>query len=592
MAKGGVQIVLDGDEAKLFESLQRVISQEKKAEVGAKEFGRTASKINADVQKKIESMGLSLTDYTKLQSVARREVDASKNATERYADKVQETDRQLKLGIITDQQRVAILKRSRDALFGVSEAEAKETRAVKDSTRSLRENETARKGAVGETSLSGVAKFAGAWLAVGAAVTKATGFISGVIQQVNQLREASGDNLIGLEGSTQRLRQVATSSEDLDSLVSRADNASADSGVNRATSRELLFSARSEGFEDEFERVLALKPVLDPVASAKVAGGIRNLFSDEKLGVEGTLNAVLSASQKSKFSFEDVSQALPAASEGGAMQGATLAETSATLAVIDDGFESASTAAARIKALTTKLALDKEFGLAGKGLIGGVEGLQNLPEKDRRKFLGESQEVNAAFIAITKRFEEIKTTTKEVESAIASAGTEQSTVMKQAAAALDENTRAGRQAIAVRRSLQAEIKKEISTEGRAAVTALDQKSTLDELDAKALEQGDSYLKVQATRTIANTAINTSEALGMSVSDERAAQIRDISGQQGGFSAFGSGTIGVGNLIADAKAKQAESEGGTDGGVKDVLVEIRDNQQRANGAALGALGDDK
>jgi hypothetical protein len=331
----------------------------------------------------------------------------------------------------------------------------------------MKSNAAARKGAVGTTSVAQVMKFAAAWLSVGSAVSTATGFIRSVISQVNQIREAAGDKLIGLEESTRRLRQVARGPQDLDSLIKRADDAASLTGVDRATSRQLLFAARSEGFESEFESVLGMNALLDPVQGAKAAGQIRNLFGREGVGVESSINALLEGSQASRFSFEDLARALPQAAEGAQQQRASFAETTSTLAVVDDAFASAETAAARIKALSTKLALDQQFGLSGVGIVEGVKRIASLPEEDRRTFLGDSQEVNAAFMAITDRLPEIEKTTKAVQAAINNAGTSESVSSRRIAAAFNETTLSGQQGVSVRDQKQAKIEEERADEREA-----------------------------------------------------------------------------------------------------------------------------
>jgi hypothetical protein len=113
MAKGGVTIELTGEEADLFASLQRVVAQEKAAEVGAKDFGKAATRVSDDVQKKLDEMGLSLKEYNQLQRQAAREVAKSQTATDKYRDAVEQTNKQVELGIIDARQQEAILKRQR-----------------------------------------------------------------------------------------------------------------------------------------------------------------------------------------------------------------------------------------------------------------------------------------------------------------------------------------------------------------------------------------------------------------------------------------------------------------------------------------------
>lgn len=224
-----------------------------------------------------------------------------------------------------------------------------------------------------------------------------------------------------------RLSQVATSSTDLKQMEIRADAAAGRFGVERDVARRVLFSARSEGFDQgsTFEQLMRAAPVVDDVeAAASVAGQIPALFEGSGLTPMQALNAVLSGATESRLDFQSLGRALPQAAEGGALAGASPEETIAALSVLSSKFKSGETAADRIKAFATKAGLDDR--LKGKGLVDSVKTVQHMSKSDRDNFLGESQEVNVAFEYLTQQMAEIERIRDVVKGDITRTSTNQS----------------------------------------------------------------------------------------------------------------------------------------------------------------------
>lgn len=223
------------------------------------------------------------------------------------------------------------------------------------------------------------------------------------------LYEAAQSKALGtqatLSDTNRRLVQVSDSPADLKAMQDRADAASKFTGVDRNVSREVLFSARSEGFEKEFEQVMGASPVIDPKAAAVVAGKLPALFQN-KIGPIESMSLALRGAKESNLSFEQISTSLPTAAEGGALVGASPQELVATQAVLASRFKSGDTAADRIKAFASSAGIDPR--LAGKGIVGAFEAIKAMPEDERADYLGKNQELNAAFVIIGEEMPKIQ----------------------------------------------------------------------------------------------------------------------------------------------------------------------------------------
>lgn len=249
------------------------------------------------------------------------------------------------------------------------------------------------KGQTINSMVGSVASVATGWLSVGAGISAATQALT----EYQRQEERGRNETTKLAEARKELLQV--SQGDFAQLERRADAAAVAYGVDRATAREVLFTARSEGFESDYENIVQLAPLMDPRSAARIAGQVRTLFDKEQLSSMGAINAVAQGSNYSRLSIDEMTAALPQAGEGGRQQGATLDETVAGIAVLSSVFKSGETTGDRLKMLMSKMAINP--ATAGRGLLGGLDVVQGMSEADRNRFLGDSQELRAAFAAAT-----------------------------------------------------------------------------------------------------------------------------------------------------------------------------------------------
>jgi chromosome segregation ATPase len=233
------------------------------------------------------------------------------------------------------------------------------------------------------------------------------------VQAETEKAKASQDSLVD---ARRNLVQVAKDEQDLAQMVARADAGAAKYGVDRNQAYQVLFNARSEGFEANYEDILASSQVIDPTAAAGVAGQVPALFAKtEKLTAEQAVSGTLLAAGESRLDFTPLARALPQAAEGGAIAGASFSETAATLSVLASRFKSGDTAAERIKQLATKL---ETKGVEGDGLIGKFETLIASGPEGIADFTGDSSELAAAVTIMQQELATIKTQAAKVQAEV------------------------------------------------------------------------------------------------------------------------------------------------------------------------------
>jgi hypothetical protein len=161
------------------------------------------------------------------------------------------------------------------------------------------------------------------------------------------------------EGDRKLLQVAGDDPADFQQLRTRADDLAKQHGISREEARNLVASARREGFEDSVDSIAANSQVIDVGVQTEVASKIPAIFKSEGITAEQAINATLTAANRSSVSTEELARAIPVASEGASMAGATASETLAVTAGISDQFNTPQTSADRVKALAMKIALDQ-----------------------------------------------------------------------------------------------------------------------------------------------------------------------------------------------------------------------------------------
>ena len=310
----------------------------------------------------------------------------------------------------------------------------------------------------GKSASREIAKVATAY----AGVQKAIQLVIDLNERVIATNKEAFSSIKGTKDGDRRLIQVAKDSADFKRLREKADSLSSNHGLDRNAARGLVFSARSGGFENAVDFIASNEQIIDVDEQARVATKLPKLFTGSGLTPQQAINATLAGARESELDFSQISKSLPQAAEGGRIVGASPAELIATQSVLSSLFKSQDTSADRIKLLATKLGLDDRT--SGKGLLGGVAALQNLPAADRKKFLGDSQELNVAFKAFADSLERIKDQIPKVQQAIDKTGTAESITARRRAIAESDPKLAAELA-----QRKGELALEISREDRRGV---------------------------------------------------------------------------------------------------------------------------
>lgn len=245
-----------------------------------------------------------------------------------------------------------------------------------------------------------------------ASVTAAIATATDMWQKYKEKQQEALGSLQGTAQADRMLTQVAEAGQ-LPALIAQADRMAVNRGMDRNAARNLLFQSISDGFYSDAETVAAASSVVDPNEAAIVAGQTRGLFKNDNLSAQEAMSMTLTGAKISRLDFGPLAKALPQAAEGASQIESTASETIATLAVLAGAFKSGDTAADRIKGFASKAALDNRT--RGKGLLAAFDTVAAMTEAERADFLGESQELNAAFNVIKTNRAVIKQTRTDIE---------------------------------------------------------------------------------------------------------------------------------------------------------------------------------
>jgi chromosome segregation ATPase len=348
------------------------------------------------LERDVRTGAISEAEYKRELSALHREFTAAATPADQFAAEIATLDAQLKQGTISQEQHTEATKRAKQALDQSENAAQKKAGAMQ------------KLGGQLTTLAAGYIS----WTAILNTAGQALEYVRGETEKAKNSQDALVD-------SRRRLAQVATSEEDLAAMLERADKAAMKFGVSRQKAQEAIFSARSEGWEAEYETVMRNATVVDPNAAAGVAGQVPGLFraTGEQISTEQAVSGTLAAAQQSRLDFESIARSLPQAAEGVSQAKGTFAETASALGVLAGRFKSGDTAAERIKLFSAKLAQNTDT--AGRGLIGGFDALVAAGAEAQKEFLGESVELNAAFTILSEEMPLIKQRTAELADELA-----------------------------------------------------------------------------------------------------------------------------------------------------------------------------
>jgi hypothetical protein len=312
------------------------------------------------------------------------------------------------------------------------------------------------------------------------------------LQWTREQTEAAMASAHGMTDANRRLIQVSDEydPQDLDRMLQQADELAAKYGEDREVVREVIFSARSEGFDSAVDDIIKFGDIIDARAAATVAGQVPGLFGEGSIDPSVAVSATLAAAKSSRLDFERIAQAMPIIAAGGAMQGSDPAEAMGMLSVMASHTKSGDEAANLFKSLAVSMSLDERT--KGKGLIGGFEAIQGMTPEEQTEFLGTNKELNIAFTLLGTRLEDVKArialVNKEIE---AGATGGESNLDRIYGTIYDPSTYSGTLNAAKETARREAIALEIANERQLAVTGLGQQSAIDTELRKMKEAGQS-----------------------------------------------------------------------------------------------------
>jgi len=405
------------------------------------------------------------TDFTKGIGATKREIGAAKKVIEQTAapiDKMNQSiagmDRLLGQGLLTTKQHAAGVKKIKEETLGANKATSDFGEMIK-----------------GYLGAQGVMML----------FSKATQTVGDAFRYVNEETNKAIESTKAMQPATQRLRQVAragdglTKAQDLDKMLRTRDQMAMQFGISRDDASNIMFSARSEGFEGAMPAVAKFARTFGSAETAITAAGqFPGLFPGADITPRQSLNMSLVASGRSRATFEKLVQAMPIAASGLSQAGSTPAETLALGSVLASSFATPKMAGERLKTFGSKVSQDEKLSGLG-GAVAAAEALQGMPKKERDEFLKESIELRDAYKRITQNLPEIKRRRALVTREQSLTGTPEAAMSQLYMAASDPTTKAGREFLSINDLNRAAVRREIANEdqfflgGAARKTALD-----------------------------------------------------------------------------------------------------------------------
>jgi hypothetical protein len=392
-------------------------------------------------------------------------------------------------------------------------------------------------------------------LVTAASVGKAIEMATAAWELYSKARDDALRSQEGLSDPNRRLAQIATDADDLSNMQQRADAASIATGVSRDVAREVLFSAMSEGFADEFEDLLNFNQVVDPRSSAVVAGQVPALFGGQIKPLE-SVSLIEAVAKKSRLNFEQMATSMPAASEGAAILGATPEETASALSVLASRFKSGETAADRLKAFGVAAGLDDRF--KGKGFIETVSILESMPEDDRKDFLGKGAELNVAYETLKQDKGIITARTSEMQAERAAFAAGGGAIRDQQAIVTENPSANNLRRVEIAKN-QAEVARERQLGKAGAEASITSSKTNMLLDSRDNATLIDYVAVEGARNVIDR-VNSFFNLGISPENQALASniYSEVSNPISMISNFG--RSGTANAVRDsAKTMSVENE---------------------------------
>jgi hypothetical protein len=259
------------------------------------------------------------------------------------------------------------------------------------------------------------------------------------------------------------LKQMADTGQEFQQFEEFANRLSM-FGMPRGGAQEIISAAQAEGFTGNEELVARLVAAneLSPQSVRTLAGQIPSIFDKQITPMQGIAGGAL-AGKFSRLTVDELAAMLPKAAQGGAISGATPAETMALGATLVTRGERAPEYMGTFASQLATGEYRSQF--AGLGVVGAVEKLQAMPEEERQEILGTGKETNLTYRWVLQDKELIEQRTAAIQQAFDDAESYVGRVEKKT---FDPTTAQGRLMIARREAIVAANRLEIQREEQLA----------------------------------------------------------------------------------------------------------------------------
>lgn len=319
-------------------------------------------------------------------------------------------------------------------------------------------------------------------------VAGAMRIVGDVARYMSEETQKAVTSMKGIQPIEAQMSQVSKGADDLAQMNQEADRLAKTYGESRTGTREALVQGRNLGVAtSDIEQMAKFGDIAPLALQAKMGGQVSQLFGG-KISPMEAVSMAMRAAEPSAADFGDFAQALPIASEGGKMMGASPEATYATFSALTSQFASPRTAADRVKAMAGKIGKAQEGGMSW---LSGLDMPEAIKEIEKRGAAGdifkEDMESRAGFNAALQQMsmiEDIRAGGRAEISTMRGGG--ESFIAGKYRGRFDESTATtdlGRKEVqkqlALERQRQAEIGREIANEEQFGMSGIGQQTGRD-----------------------------------------------------------------------------------------------------------------
>lgn len=238
----------------------------------------------------------------------------------------------------------------------------------------------------------------------------AASMVRGAMQQLNQ---EMGQAAATIDRLKQHRKEMSQLGGNYGGMKATAERISMAEGISQEDAYTLSTAAKAGGFESSLSQVARAAATYSNAGElANVAATIPDAFNGQISQIDSIKLVSRINAEAKALNFTESAHHLTKLSEAAPMLGASPEESGAMIALLSSNF--ATSTGDKLKGFASGLALHEQF--RGQGFMGSYDLLKKMPEDERKKILGSSQEMNTVFYQMDEREKELRAAVQRFKS--------------------------------------------------------------------------------------------------------------------------------------------------------------------------------